>query len=81
MSVTMTSIIEEVMDELGRAELKYPVWPEDVIHQVAIMAEESGEAVRAALNHVYHGESVETLRDELVQTAAMALRALKNLPR
>ena len=74
-------IMDDVLSELRRAEAKYPVWPHDIIHAVAIVAEESGEAVRAALNHVYHGEPVETLRGELVQAAAMAIRVLKNLPR
>lgn len=68
-----------VLDELARAETKYPTWPTDMIHQVAIMQEESGEAIRAAINHVYHGEPLEDVRAELVQTAAMCLRCLKNL--
>ena len=67
------------MAELRRAEAKYPEWPADLIHQVAIMQEESGEAIRAALNHVYHGEPLADVRGELVQTAAMCLRCLKNL--
>ena len=68
-----------VIAELRSAEAKYPAWPTDLIHQVAIMQEESGEAIRAALNHVYHGEPLQELRGELVQTAAMCLRCLKNL--
>ena len=79
MTSTESEIIGEVLDELLRAETKYPDWPTDLIHQVAIMQEESGEAIRAALNHVYHGEPIEELRAELVQTAAMCLRCLKNM--
>ena len=71
--------VREVMAELRRAEAKYPAWPADLIHQVAIMQEESGEAIRAALNHVYHGEPLADVRGELVQTAAMCLRCLKNM--
>ena len=73
------AIISDVLAELRRAEAKYPAWPADLIHQVAIMQEESGEAIRAALNHVYHGEPLADVRGELVQTAAMCLRCLKNL--
>ena len=73
------AIIGDIVAELLRAEAKYPAWPADLIHQVAIMQEESGEAIRAALNHVYHGEPIEELRAELVQTAAMCLRCLKNM--
>jgi len=79
MTSTESEIIGEVLDELLRAEAKYPAWPADLIHQVAIMQEESGEAIRAALNHVYHGEPLADVRGELVQTAAMCLRCLKNL--
>ena len=73
------AIIGDIVAELRRAEAKYPAWPTDLIHQVAIMQEESGEAIRAALNHVYHGEPLEDVRGELVQTAAMCLRCLKNM--
>ena len=79
MTSTESEIIGEVLDELLRAETKYPDWPADLIHQVAIMQEESGEAIRAALNHVYHGEPLADVREELVQTAAMCLRCLKNM--
>lgn len=73
------SMIAIILAELRRAETKYPDWPTDLIHQVAIMQEESGESIRAALNHVYHGEPLEDVRAELVQTAAMCLRCLKNM--
>ena len=73
------SLVNIILAELRRAESKYPAWPADLIHQVAIMQEESGEAIRAALNHVYHGEPLEDVRGELVQTAAMCLRCLKNM--
>ena len=73
------AIIGDIVAELRQAEAKYPEWPTDLIHQVAIMQEESGEAIRAALNHVYHGEPLQELRGELIQTAAMCLRCLKNM--
>ena len=73
------AIIVDIVAELRRAEEKYQEWPADLIHQVAIMQEESGEAIRAALNHVYHGEPLADVRAELVQAAAMCLRCLKNL--
>lgn len=73
------SLVNTILAELRRAEAKYPAWPADLIHQVAIMQEESGEAIRAALNHVYHDEPLQELRGELVQTAAMCLRCLKSM--
>ena len=69
----------ELLAEVARAMDLHPVWPKDLIHQVAIVAEESGEAVQAALNHVYHGKSIDLVREELIQTGAMCIRALVNL--
>ena len=69
----------ELLAEVCRATELHPVWPKDLIHQVAIVAEESGEAIQAALNHVYHGDCLEKVRTELIQTGAMCIRALVNL--
>ena len=76
----MNDIIESILCELSLAEDGHPSWPKDIIHQVAIMAEESGEAVRAALNYVYEKGSLEDYKMELIHTAAMCVRCLKNLP-
>jgi len=43
------------------------------------MNEEAGEAIRAALNHVYHDAPIEELEAELVQTAAMCIRCLESI--
>jgi hypothetical protein len=69
-----------VFAELRKAEEKHPGWPDDQIHAVAILAEEAGEAMKAAIDHHYAGGSIEHLRLELAQTGAMALRALLHLP-
>jgi hypothetical protein len=63
-----------IRNELSRAKALHPEWPEDVIHQVAIMQDESGEAIRAAVQYVYEGGSIEAVKDELKQTGAMVLR-------
>ena len=69
------TIIEELVD----AELKHPFFPDDPVHGAAIMAEESGEAVQAAID-LYYGPVAEAegnkakLRKELAQTAAMCIR-------
>jgi len=75
-------ICEEIISEVFRAEAKHPHWPDDFIHQAAIVAEESGELVRAALNDYYENsspESLEEIRKEAIQTAATCIRLLKNL--
>ena len=72
-------IINELLVELEKAEAKYPEWPKDIIHQAAIVNEESGELIRAALNCAYHGEPKDEMIREAIQTGAMAIRFLKNI--
>jgi len=72
-------VLDRVEAELRYARSKFPGWPTDVIHATAIVAEEAGEAVKAALRFTYEDGSWHKLREELVQTAAMAIRALQNL--
>ena len=58
---------------------KHQLFPHDIIHMTAIMAEEAGEAVQAANDVVHDGASLEPLRRELAQTAAMCIRCLVHL--
>jgi hypothetical protein len=46
---------------------------------VAIMIEEAGEAMQAAINCHYEGGDIELLRIELAQVGAMAIRAIIHL--
>lgn len=73
------SIIDDIHQEYCRACKKHPHWPDDIIHAVAIMQEESGEATRASLNYIYEDGSIEDLKKELIQTGAMVIRCLINL--
>lgn len=73
------NIIYQIKKELNRAKKKHPYFPTDIVHQVAIMNEEAGEAVRAANNYEYHGGVKENIRVELIQTAAMCIRCLENM--
>ncbi len=72
--------IQAILAELDLAKGLFPEWPHDPIHAVAVMAEESGEAVQAALQWAYGGGSKAEFEKELVQTGAMVLRCLENLP-
>ena len=45
--------VELVFDELRKAEEKYPGWPDDLIHAVAIITEEVGEAMQDAIDLTY----------------------------
>lgn len=66
--------------ELEKAKKKHPKWPYDIVHQVSIVTEESGELTKAVNEFVYEGGTYDALVTEAVQTAAMAIRFLENLP-
>jgi len=74
--------VDDVMDisgELEEAERKYPTFPVDVIHAAAIVGEEAGELLRAALRFTYEAGTVVDLRNEALHTATMAVRFLMNI--
>lgn len=74
------SAMADIVTEYYRACRIHPVWPNDLIHQVAIMQEEAGESIREALRIEYkEGACMDDLKKELVQTGAMVLRVLMNL--
>lgn len=66
--------------ELNGAIEKHPVWPKDLIHKAAIVAEESGELVKAALQYKYEKGQYYQMHREASQTAAMCFRFLLNAP-
>lgn len=68
---------QEVAAELNRAKKLHPVWPKDQVHQVAIVVEEAGEALKAALNYQDHGKSFKEIYKEMIHTAAMCERWLQ----
>lgn len=75
--------LQLVMDEVDRATLKFPTWPTDPLHAVAILGEEFGELTKAVLQTIYEPHKVREgeLRAEAIQTAAMALRFLASMDR
>jgi hypothetical protein len=79
MSQENETAISKILEELDRATNKHPEWPDDIIHAVSIMNEESGEAIRAALDHVYAGKPLDEVKKELIHTGAMVIRCLINL--
>jgi hypothetical protein len=76
---TNSAALDVIMEELMKAEKKHPIWPADPIHAAAIVAEESGELVRASLQFHYEKGSKLEIMKEAAQTAATCIRLLKNL--
>lgn len=74
--MTFEKAVKLISEELKRAERIHPVWPKDVVHGAAILAEEAGEVVKAALDEYYGRGAPQNLQEEVVQTAAMALKFL-----
>lgn len=77
----VVDVIDEVMAELDKAVSKFPVYPTDPIHALAILGEEYGELNKAVLQYTYEPEktSKEEIKSEAIQTAAMAIRFLISL--
>lgn len=74
-------IIEAVKAELARATAKFPSWPTDPLHALAILGEEFGELTKAMLQLTYEPDKATAadVREEAIQTAAMALRLALSL--
>lgn len=74
-------MISSVWGELERALAKFPTWPTDPIHALAVLGEEFGELTKDVLQMTYEPgkTSAENVRKEAIQTAAMALRFVASL--
>jgi len=77
------NLIDEVKVELDRATKKFPTWPTDPLHALAVLGEEYGELNKAMLQLTYEPtkSTKEEVRAEAIQTAAMALRLAMSLDR
>ena len=67
-----------IIAEYTRACDLHPLWPMDFIHAAAIVGEESGELLQAALNHKFEFKSFRHMQTEAIHTGATALRFLVN---
>lgn len=79
--------LEEVYNEIGielnRAVSKFPTWPTDAIHASSIVQEEAGELATEVNQLTYEKSksSLEKVKAEAIQTAAMAIRFLMSIDR
>lgn len=72
----------EVGPELSRAVNKFPQWPDDMLHALAIIGEEFGELTKDVLQFHYEPNKQKTkehIRAEAIQTIAMLHRFLNSL--
>ena len=70
-------ILFDIEQEVKRAKKIHPFFPLDAVGRCSIMAEEAGEAVKAANQLVWEDGNRENLKIELTQTAAMCVRILE----
>lgn len=73
--------VDHIVAEMRRATAKFPTWPSDPLHALAVLGEEFGELTKAMLQLTYEPEktSLEEVRKEAIQTATMALRLVRSL--
>lgn len=74
-------VIRDIDRELTRACSIHPNWPSDIVHASAIVAEEAGELVKAALDHAYFDASFADIEKEAIHTAATCIRLLAEVRR
>lgn len=78
---SLDEVLNKIKQELQKATTKHPTWPNDILHSVSIVSEESGELVREALQLVYEPEKTDILKveKEAVQVAVTAIRFLMSI--
>lgn len=81
----LAEIWKDVEHEIERANFVHPNYPSDPVRRTAIVCEEAGEAIQAALDltrgkdHLHHdlGGAKVRLVNELTQTAAACINQLR----
>jgi len=75
------TVFRDIEEELRRAVEKFPTWPTDPLHALAVLGEEFGELTKAMLQLTYEPEksSKQHVQEEAIQTAAMAIRLVMSL--
>jgi hypothetical protein len=73
---SILAIWDEALAELDRARKKFPDWPDVIVYQASIIAEEAGEIIQAANDCRLHKASRDQVEIEAIQTIAMCIRFL-----
>lgn len=76
-------VLVEIMAEVEKATRKFPTWPTRIIDAGNVVSEEAGELAKACLQVTYEPqkETLDGVRIEAIQTAAMAFRFLCSMDR
>ena len=79
--VEIHPILAEIMAEVEKATRKFPTWPTRIIDAGNVVSEEAGELAKACLQVTYekHKETMDGVRMEAIQTAAMCFRFLVSM--
>lgn len=77
----MSRIIDDIQKEVKRAKKKFPAWPSDPLHAIAVVNEEVGELNQAILQAVYEPQKsdIGDVRNEAIQSVCTLLRFLESL--
>ncbi len=77
----LQALDNDIYSELEKAISKFPRWSTDPLHAIAVLGEEFGELTKAVLQHAYEPDKAtrEDVREEALQTAAMAIRFCRSL--
>ncbi|POY37939.1 hypothetical protein C3K47_05295 [Solitalea longa] len=70
----IATVLNNVLNHYKWAKQKHPQFPNDIIHQAALVSEEAGELLREANN-----KNKSLSRHECYQTVAVAIRMLTHL--
>ena len=81
MTNPVDEILDEVLEELLLATQKFPTWPTDPLHALAVVGEEFGELTQSTLQRIYepHKSDIDDVRKEAIQSMTMMLRFLLSL--
>ena len=71
-------IMKDIAAELKRAR-EVHTWPTDLVYGAAVVAEEAGELVRAALQYRFEDGKLDAVVEEAIHTAATAIRLLNSI--
>ena len=81
MTAATGSVLDEVHAERKRQEAKWGEQNLDPATWLMVLGEEVGEANKAVLETIFGHDHLDHYREELIQVAAVAVRAIENYDR